>query len=256
MEKLSKQPLIEVVFELHWRSKKGYPDPDYRLLIGAFYEHIKSEFPVFEPLPTVHIPEEAIPPNNKIVQYRFWSENKTWPVVQLGPGILTVNMNKNYGGWATFKPVIEKVVEKFLNSYPNKENLALERLILKYLDVFRVDFSKDNVLDYLKSKLHVNLSVDLGDDPRKANLSEAPINIDLKLEHQINEPEGVLGFRFFKALVEDEEGLVMESYVISKESPQSDLTKESIAIWLDQAHNMTEFIFSNLIRGELMEELK
>lgn len=256
MEKLSKQPLLEVVFELHWKSKKGYPDPEYKLIIGAFYEHIKGEFPVFDPLPTANIPEEAIPPNSKIVQYRFWSEKRNWPVVQLGPGILTVNMNKDYEDWATFKPIIENVVEKFFSSHPNKENLILERLILKYLDFFHFNFSKTNVLDYLKGKLHVNLVVDLGDDPRKANLVEVPMNIDLKLEYQIKEPEGVLGFRFFRASIEGKEGLVMESYVISKDFPQSDLSKEFISLWLDQAHNMTDFIFSNLIRGELMEELR
>lgn len=256
MEKLSKQPLVEVIFELHWKSNKAYPDPDYRLIIGAFYEHIKNEFPVFEPLPTANIPEEAIPPNNKIIQYRFWSENKAWPVVQLGPGIVTVNMNNDYEVWDTFKSVIEKVVEKFFNSHPDKESLVLERLSLKYLDFFQLDFLKDNILNYLKSKLHINLSVDLGADPRKAYLSPSPVNIDLKLEHQINKPEGVLGFRFFKAPLEDKEGLVMESYIVSREFPQVSLSKESISTWLDQAHELTDFIFSNLIRGELMEELK
>ncbi len=256
MEKLSKQPLVEVIFELHWNSKNGYPDSYYKLIIGAFYEHIKKEFPVFEPLITANIPEEAIPPESRIVQYRFWSENKTWPVVQLGPGILTVNMNEDYGGWNTFKPVIEKVTDKFLKSHPYIEDLVLEELILKYIDVFYIDFSKNNVLDYLKNKLHIDLQVDLENDPRKANLSEIPINVDIKLEYQINEPEGILGFRFFKAFVKEKEGLVLESYVVSKQILGFDLSKEFIATWLDKAHDMTDFIFSNLIRGKLMEELK
>ena len=256
MEKLSKQPLLEVVFELHWKSKKGYPDPNYKLIIGSFYDHIKSRFPVFEPLMTASIPEEAIPPNNRIVQYRFWSKNKVWPVVQLGSGIITVNMNKDYESWNKFKPVIEEVIDNFLKSHPSIENLILEKLILRYIDVLPFDFSKNNVLDYIRNKLHVNLIIDLGDDQRKTKLSEAPINIDLKLEHLISEPEGILGFRFFKATIEGRDVLAMESYVISREYPQIEFSREPIGVWLDKAHNMTDFIFSSLIRGELLEELK
>jgi len=44
--KLSKQPLIEVAFELHWKNKENEViDLNYRLLIGSLYEYLKEKFP-------------------------------------------------------------------------------------------------------------------------------------------------------------------------------------------------------------------
>ena len=258
MYKLSKQPLIEVVFELHWGNKKTFPvDLNYRLIIGALYEHIREDFPEFETLPTVNIPEGAVPPEAKIIQYRFWKKNKKWPIVQLGPGILTVNMNKDYEKWEKFKPIIRDVVEKFLKIYPDKENLFIHRLVLKYLDAFAFDFLNKNILDFLKNKLHVSINIDFGEDERRERFSPNPLNIDFRLDYSLNEPEGLLGVRFLKALIENkEESLVMESYVVSSERPPVEPDTESIINWLDKAHDMTDFVFSNLIRGELEEELK
>jgi len=258
MYKLSKQPLIEVIFEFHWGNKNNFPfDPNYRLIVGALYEHIKDKFPDFETLPTINIPEGVLPPDSKIIQYRFWTKNKRWPVVQLGPQILTVNMNKDYEKWESFKPIIVDVVSKFLTIYLDKENLFIHRLVLKYLDAFSFDFWRRNILEFLKSKLHIFIDVDFGEDERKNRFSLNPLNLDFKLEYSLNEPEGLLGIRFFKALMENkEEGLVMENYVISSERPSVEPNTESIENWLDKAHEMTDFVFSNLIRGELEEELK
>jgi len=257
MYKLSKQPLIEVVFELQWGNKKTFPvDPNYRIVVGALYEHIREDFPEIESLPTVNIPEEAVPPEVKIIQYRFWRRNRKWPIVQLGPGILTVNMNKDYETWEKFKPIISDIVEKFLKIYPEKENLFIHKLVLRYLDAFAFDFLNKNILDFLKNKLHVSISLDFGEDERRERFSPNPLNIDFKLDYSLNEPKGVLGVRFFKAIVENKDSLIMESYVLSYERPSVEVDTKSIINWLDKAHDMTDFLFSNLIRGELEEELK
>ncbi len=255
---LSKQPLIEVVFELHWGNKKNLSfDPAHRLLIGALYEHIREDFSEFETLPTINIPEQALPPDSRVIQFRFWTKGKNWPVVQLGPGILTVNMNKDYKKWESFKPIIENVVDKFLKVYPDKENLFIHRLILKYLNAFPFDFLNKNIFDYLKCKLHISIDIDFGDDKRKERFSTNPLNIDFRLDFPLNEPEGLLGIRFLKAFVENkQESLIMENYVISSENPFVEPNTRSIMNWLEKAHDMTNFVFSSLIRGELEEELK
>lgn len=258
MYKLSKQLLIEVIFEMHWGNKNSFPiDPNHRLIVGALYEHIREDFPQFEALATVNIPEDAMPPDNKIIQYRFWSKGRRWPVVQLGPGILTVNMNKDYENWGSFRAVIKHVVENFLSVYPVKEELFIHRLALKYLDAFPFDFFNKNILDFLKNKLHISINVDFGRDERSGKLSPNPINLDFRLDYFLSEPDGLLGVRFLKSLIEKgKESLVMESYVISSERPPVKPDTEDIMNWLDKAHNMTDFIFSNLIRGELEEELR
>jgi len=253
--KLSKQPLIEVSFELHWKNKENeIIDPNYRLLIGSLYEHMKEKFPEYESLPTVHIPEEALPPKNKIIQYRFWSKNKTWPVVQLGHRILTVNMNKNYDKWETFKPIIEYVVNKFLEAYPKKDALTLEKLILRYLDAFPFNFIDNNILEFLKDKLHTNINIDFGEDKRKQRMDYKPISINFRLTYILHEPEGLLELGFFKGTVEARENLIMESVVLSQDDPSINPETSEIMSWLDKAHDMTDFVFSQLIRGKLEEE--
>ncbi|GAB6073292.1 hypothetical protein JCM14244_16690 [Venenivibrio stagnispumantis] len=260
MYKLSKQPLVEVAFELYWGNKnKGdlYFDPNYRLIIGALYERIKEKFPEFETLPTVNIPIEALPSGSKIVQYRFWSKNRKWPVVQVGPNILTVNMNKEYEKWENFKPLVLKVVNNFFSIYPDKENLFIDNLALKYLDAFPFDFINDNVLEFLKKKLHVNIGIDFGEEERRNRFPENPISVECKLEYFLNEPKGLLGVHFFKGLIENKkESLFIESHVESLQMSNIEPNIESISNWLDKAHEMTDFIFSSIIRGELEEELR
>lgn len=256
MKKLSKQPLIEVFFELHWGNEGSYPlDRNYQLIIGLLYSSIRESFPEFEVLTTANIPQEGIPPQIKIVQYRFWTEGKKWPVVQLGPGILTVNMDKNYESWADFKNNIKYVLERFLEVYPDKEHLFIEKLSLRYIDAFPFDFLSDNVLKYLKEKLHTEVNIDVGDE-RERLFSWNPIDLSLALEYVLEKPKGFLGIKFFKALVEEKESLILESFVASEDRPQIRPASDVILAWLEDAHEMTDFVFERLIRGELEEELK
>ncbi len=255
MEKLSKQPLIEVIFEFHWFNKRSFTDPQYRFLIGSLYESLRDKFSKYEILPTANIPPETLPHDVKIVQYRFKNKDYGWPVVQLGPGILTVNMNENYDTWDKFKPVIEEVLAKFLKSYTEKESLGIDKLILKYIDAF--DFKKDteDVLNYLKEKLHTTVELSFGDDTRKNLLKQTPKNLEIRLEYEVSEPKGFAGIRFLTVPIKGRDHLIMESFVVSDEIVE-DVELSYVSNWLDKAHNITDFIFSSLIRGSLMEELK
>lgn len=258
MYKLSKQPLIEVIFELHWGNKNSFPfDPNYRLIVGALYERIKDKFSDFEALLTVNIPEGIFPPDTKLIQYRFWTKNKRWPVVQLGPQVLTVNMNKDYETWERFKPIIVDVVSQFLAIYLDKESLFIHSLALKYLNAFSSDFWRSHILEFLKNRLHISIDVDFGEEQRKSRFSLDPLNLDFKIEYSLNEPKGLLGIRLLKEYIENrEESLIIENYVISSERTSVKPELQSIENWLDKAHEMTDFVFSSLIRGELEEELR
>lgn len=165
-------------------------------------------------------------------------------------------MNKNYNKWKTFKPIIEYVVNKFLEAYPKKDALALEKLILRYLDAFPFNFIDNNILEFLKDKLHTNINVDFGEDKRKQRMDNKPISINFRLAYILHEPEGLLELGFFKGTVEARENLIMESVVLSQDDPSINPETSEIMGWLDKAHDMTDFVFSQLIRGKLEEELR
>ena len=256
MEKLSNQPLIEVAFELYWKNMKNpFFDPNYQILIGAFYEQIKDKFPEIESLPTASIPPEVLYSGNRLVQYRFWSKGKTWPVIQLGPGILTINMNKNYKGWNIFKETIINTIQDFTEVYPDTGNLAIEKLILRYLNGFSFN-SNDylNILEFLSNYLHIHLNIDLGESEEKEFIEPNPSNINLALTYRLHKPLALLNLKLFKGNVDGKERLLLEILATSNENKP--INDYNINTWLEEAHKANLFIFKSLISGKLEEELK
>lgn len=250
MEKLSHQPLLEAAFELYWKNIK-YPllDPNYQILIGALYERIRDKFPQTEALPTASIPPEALPPNNRLVQYRFWSPGKTWPVIQVGPGILTININKSYEGWNKFRQTIVDIINIFTDTYPDSQNLFIDKLTLRYLNGFYYSGNHSNILEFLSKYLHINLNVDFGE---QKNLN--PSDINLVLTYELHESNTFLNLKTFKGKVNNEEKLLLEILVASNENKS--IENFNIHDWLEKAHEIISSVFKSLIRGKLEEELK
>ena len=254
MEKLSRQPLLEAAFELNWKNMK-YPflDPNYQILIGALYERIRDKFPQFEALPTASIPPEALPPNNRLTQYRFWSPGKTWPVVQVGHGILTINIDKIYEGWDNFRQTITTVIDIFTNTYPDTQNLFIDKLTLRYINGFYYLGSHSNILEFLSKYLHINLNIDFDVDFGKQKKLN-PSDINLALTYELHESNTFLNLKTFKGKVNDEEKLLLEILVTSNENKS--IENFNIHDWLEKAHKIISSVFKSLIRGELEDELR
>lgn len=92
-EKLSKAPLQEVVFEIHWKldflAEQGlYNDPGFAFASGRFSELAVREYSKYISLKPPTIPEQLFA--FKAV-HQFWKEDNTYPVMQLGLGLFTVN---------------------------------------------------------------------------------------------------------------------------------------------------------------------
>jgi len=250
MEKLSYQPLLEAAFELNWKNTKHpFLDPNYQILIGALYERVRDKFPQVEALPTASIPPEALPPNNRLVQYRFWSPGRTWPVIQVGPGILTINIDKSYEGWNKFKQTVMDIINIFSDTYPDSQNLFIDKLILRYLNGFYYFGDHSNILEFLSKYLHINLNIDFGE---RKNLN--PSDINLALTYKLHEPNTFLNLKTFKGKVNNEEKLLLEILVTSNENKP--IENFNIHDWLEKAHKIISSVFKSLIRGKLEEELR
>jgi len=103
-------PLIEVIAEIHWNLKplgsapEAKIDPYFDLFKEAFSEVIKDTLPFEERLVPIEIPVEFLSGQPHL---RFRSKQGGWPLVQIGPGVMTINIVPPYNGWVEFS--------KFLN---------------------------------------------------------------------------------------------------------------------------------------------
>ena len=91
---LPNKPLVESIFGIRWtvsENSDNVVDRYHNLLLGKFQDKIQSEYPFTEALPSF-LPE---PISGYAGQYRFRVNENEWPLIQIGPGVITVNATDN-----------------------------------------------------------------------------------------------------------------------------------------------------------------
>ncbi len=255
---LNNKPLVEAIFEIRWElQEQGQGikiDPYYKLLVGTLYDRIKKEYPVFESLPASRMPEEM---SAYIVQHRFRKTQNGWPLVQIGPGIITLNSTDEYV-WEDFKERIDHLIDELFKAYPCHDGgLKTNQVILKYLDAVEFDFKNDNILKFLSENL--KLQIKFYDKLfENTGIDASPSNLDLKFYFPTTNPKGTLHSRFLKAKMIDpeKEVLAWETHFVSvnEEAPKN---KQQIDDWVEKAHTLTVYKwFFPLIEGELLRRFE
>ncbi|MBE0523797.1 MAG: TIGR04255 family protein [Methanosarcinales archaeon] len=255
MIKLTNPPLVEAIFELRWNLQEiehGIKkDPEYKLLVGRIFENVKTDFPSYEQLPTANMPDEMA---GYIIQHRFRKNKDEWPLIQIGPGIITLNDTEEYL-WENFKEKIVYLLETLYDTYPDAEtNLTVSGLVLRYIDAVPFDFDNDDIFVYLKEKfkVDVNLYQKLFEDEK---VKAFPKGLDLKFSFDSEIPKGRMNLRFARGKKKEVDALIWETIVqsIPEDTPNN---KDEIVSWTNDAHDLTKDWFCNLIKGELMELFK
>jgi uncharacterized protein (TIGR04255 family) len=254
-EILKNKPLIEAIFELRWNLQELAPgmkvDPHYKLLIGRLYDKLNNEYPFHEQLPTATMPDEIA---EHVVQHRFRKGKDKWPLIQIGPGIITVNDTEGYV-WEDFERGIGQAVDTLFEIYPDSENnLKVNRSLLRYIDAIAFNFEKDDIFSFLKEQvktkidLHQNLFEDTG-------VEKMPLGLDLRFSFTTVEPKGGIHLRFVRGRRKESDALIWETMVesVSEDSPK---LQEEIAEWVKKAHNLTDDWFFKLIEGELLRRFE
>jgi len=248
--KLRNKPLVEALLELRWDlptqvGSELPSDPHYRLLLGRFSERIESAYPFHEALPTAEIPD-AMAAN--VPQHRFRVSRGAWPLIQMGPGIMTVNETNGYE-WATFRSRCESAVEMLFDAHPSKGDLHIHGLTLRYIDAVDVDFSAESVFDFLRGKMKLDISLPpslFEDDRVKSNPSA--FNWQVSFPHQI--PGGLLTLRFAMGTRSGKPGILWET-LVQTERDSIPQMPPGFHIWLENAHSLTHDWFFKMIQGEL-----
>ena len=255
-EKLQHAPLVEAILEIKWKLLEQSPgvsvDPNYKILVGRLYDRLEKNFPFHEPLPTASMPDDMFP---YVVQHRFRLGKGKWPLVQIGPGIVTLNYADESYGWDDFESRSISLLDTLFSVYPNPaEDLSINNIVLRYIDAIPFDFSKNDVSHFILENLKINLAFP-SEFLSIPQIQQKPSKIDLNFAFPITNPKGRINLRFATGTSDDTKALIWETIV---QSNQTDLPSLPIGFkdWLSAVHDITHNVFFKLIEGPLMERFK
>ncbi len=246
---LKNKPLIEAIFELKWELKKigeGIAiDPHYKILVGSLYSKLKDEYPYHEMLPAASIPDDIA---GHVIQHRFRTGKNQWPLVQIGPGILTVNDTAGYI-WEEFGSKVINAVKALYETYPESDNLKINSLLLRYIDAVEFDYNEHNIYDFLADKMKTTIRP-YSELFKETSVDSSPLSFDWRFSFTCKRPDGIIHLRFMRGKKMSSDALIWETMVQSTNEQISQMP-EKIAEWLNDAHNLTDDWFFKLIEGDL-----
>lgn len=254
-DSFKKPPIIEALVEIRWKLKEKTPagnniDPHYQFLLGTFFEKIKTEYPFHEPLPTSTVPDEI---TGRMVKHRFRVAENDWPLVQIGPGIITVNETKKYGTFEQFKPKAVNVVNALFDSHPNKEDLEISSLQLRYIDAVEFDYSESNICDFLNKKMHIPSEI-----PSflllKDKIEKMPVSHSLKTSLRCNDPAGVASLTVSTGHKIKQRAVIWNQILESKGADVPNNMPDDFTKWIVDAHDVIDAWFRSIIKGNLEQE--
>lgn len=219
----------EVIFEIRWGNQnpilKGEINnsPDYNILLGKFLEVFRKDFTSLETLPSAGMPEGL---SRGLIQYRLRkSDSENWPLVQLGPGVFSLNIDKD--SWDEFKKLTVEYVDKFdrISKEFNLENIKIK---LSYILAKEFDFEKEDLAKFIKNKL--NIEVAMGKD-RTLNKMQT---ISFRTKIPTYNPSGDLVYSVSEGRKKELKAIVWQAQLES-EIPQI-LKEKELLKWLNTAN--------------------
>lgn len=248
-KELINKPLVEAILEVRWRLQGASPahqtDPHYKLLLGRLFDRMLKDYPEHEQLPAANIPDELV---GHVVQHRFRVAANTWPLVQVGPGIFTVNSTDDYT-WLDFRPRALSAIKKLYDAHPKVGDLKITNLILRYIDAVDFDFGVGDSFEFLRDKLKMNISFppNLFDD---TGVENKPSSLTYQSSFKCEKPKGLISIRFATGQKNNAPAVVWETTVESAEDDLSQMP-QTFEGWLDEAHEISDNWFFKMIEGEL-----
>lgn len=250
---LTKSPILEAIFEMRWDlapvpNTQARRDPAYPLLYGRLYDRFKKDYGIVEDLPSVQAHPDATP---YVVRHRMRKAADKWPLVQVGPGVLTINEGREYS-WEKFREEIIRIFEAFTDFYPaSTYPLHIVKTELRFINGIEVG-ENENSLQFLAEKLHTKIEFDpaLFAPNRIRPQTEG---ITLNAGFNIDEPAGKAMLGIGSGEVMDKPAMLQQMlfHSIGENAPQ-DLG--ALDPWLDGMHKIAKNWFETLCRGEVMKK--
>lgn len=257
---LTNKPLVEAIFEIKWKllevSPNVYTDENFNLLTGILYDNISDEYPFPVNLVPEFVPLETAP---YAIRTQFRKQRDEWPLVQVGPGILTINDTESYV-WEDFEKRIAHILKYLYTSFSKlKKEMKIESLTLRYIDSLDFDYNSHDVYSYLQEQLKLNITL----TPKlfKPDFIDAhPADLNVDLIFNSKNPPGKVTLKFSTGHRKDPQGLmkpaIIWNTVFQSETNLPYDNEEEIIQWVNSAHTVTDHIFFTIIEGELLEKFR
>jgi uncharacterized protein (TIGR04255 family) len=251
---LKNKPLVEAIFELRWGLNEISPgllvDPLYAIFIGRLYDRVSKSYPFYERLASASMPNEMAA---YIIQHRFRRKAKGWPLIQIGPGIITLNDTSNYS-WKSFQPAISGLLDAFFVSYPS-ENIGIKEILLRYVDAVDFDYEESNVIHFISEMMGVDINI----QPElfeNESVNVNPLGVDLRLSFPSSLPRGAMHLKLLRSKIRDESDSLIWETIVQSTDQEAPSSKDSILMWVQDAHKLSDDWFFKLIQGALYERFK
>lgn len=236
MSKLPNAPLVEVIFEIRWDSKSPEELDKYAYLVGDLWASVKDRFKHREQLIQAVLPVESY---IGLPAHRFWAKKNTYPLLQVGPGVLTINTLGDEYDWALFSKEVQYGADNFLKNFQLVNNEV--KLLLQYIDFIPFDFEQRNVIDFVRSNLNTHIHQNFypaTNHPEGLgyyfgyNYEDGKVAIDVKTGKRADETSG----------------LIIRTLVSNDAVP---LDLNELMKWSDSAHTICSDLFKQMTKGEL-----
>ena len=155
-------PLVEVIAEMHWdlrildSATNVRTDPYYYPFQDGFIEEAKQDgFEYVEDVVQSFLPLEHTPGRPRL---RLRKKPNTWPVIQIGPGIVTANIAPPYGGWSEFASFLQTQVRRAIDVRTQVgESPSVNKLYLRYIDAFGESFNFKHFSSFAREMLGIEV---------------------------------------------------------------------------------------------------
>lgn len=236
-KKLRKEPLIEAVCELRYKSDN---DSISDLLPGLIFQKLSDRFPKVEKLPVSNLPPVVVK-NDPNFRYMPTIKLTGDPYsIMIGEHVFSLSCTRPYVGWDKFSSVIIELLailrQTSLITHP-------ERISLKYVDILLA--GEGFTLDAL------NLELQIGGE----RITTAPV----QLRTELNDEEFIniiqIGSPAQAALDAGQlfDGILIDIDTISRTMP-SDFWRDP-KDFLNRAHRISKSMFFNLLKPETINSL-
>jgi uncharacterized protein (TIGR04255 family) len=249
MSKLPKAPLQEAIFEVRWEldiepSNNQQLDMGFALAQGKLQEIVKGRFPIHRRKLPHGIPDQ-------LLQYQavnqYWSKSETWPVLQLGPGIFTVNDTELTYDWPkTYFPLIQEAFDWILKAYDG--NIRINSTALRYIDSVKLkDYGYEGHWQEFIQE-HFNFSF-VNSYNSRGPISGIHFDQTFLLEEgsslQITMNSG-------KHRKTDEDALIWQTAVTKNDK----FKKDSLLSWVEKSHEVTSSLFKEMTKPSFYGSFK
>ena len=154
---LKNKPLVEAILEIKWNLARSAESPSPPSMLAeairitdscsATFDRVMQEYPVHEPLPAATLPDEIV---GHVVQHRFRAGKGDWPLVQVGPGIFSVNDTHRYT-WTDFQRRTKEAVGRLFDAHPNASELRIQSLCCDTSNGVEYDYQANSASPFCRT---------------------------------------------------------------------------------------------------------